>query len=96
MKREDSTHEWLETVPSQFDRLMGRLEDLAITALQDGHPYHSVRLDPANITAAGNHGGRLLGWCIAVTTKEGWEYESTTIAPDGVMWLLFKNPYVFS
>lgn len=88
--------EWRSTVPDAFQRFLKEFEVLADKALNNGHPYHSVRITGHDFIQANPHTGRLPGWAIAVTTELGWEYENTTSLGDGDMWLLFKNPYIFS
>lgn len=88
--------DWLATLPANLQRHMKDYERLADLALHNGQPYHSVRIPDTDFIEAGAHTGRLLGWAISATTQKGWEYENTTSLGDGHMWLLFKNPYIFS
>ena len=88
--------EWLETVPNHVKQFVLSLEDLADTALQQHLPYHTIRIVEEHFDEAGNNAGRLPAWCIFITAQLGWEYESTTCDRQGTMWIMFKNPYIFS
>lgn len=96
MKQSTSELKWLSAVPAILQPLMRTLENTANIALEQESPYHSVRIDEDHIIAAGNDGGRIPAWVISLTTHVGWEYENTTYDRHGTMWILFKNPYVFS
>jgi hypothetical protein len=96
MKQIDSTPKWLETAPPKVRTFVLSLADLATTALKNETPYHSVRVVEHLFTESGTHSGRVIGWCISMTTQFGWEYENATCDRQGTMWLMFKNPYVFS
>jgi hypothetical protein len=97
MTQTDSTPQWIQAVPHKLQPYVKNLEDLATTTLKNEAPYHSFRITPQHFEAAGNdYAGRLIGWSISITTQVGWEYENTTSDGMGTMWLMFKNPYIFS
>lgn len=88
--------EWRKTLPTHLHAIMDNFESLATHALTNNHPYHSVRIRSRDFLNADGYAGRLLGWVIATNTQLGWEYQNTTCNSDNDMWLLFKNPYIFS
>lgn len=96
MTTTETKTEWRETLPPKSHALLETLEKIAEASLKGDHPYYSARIHAHNFNQAEGYAGRLLGWVIAVTTEQGWEYQNTTCNPNGDMWLLFKNPYVFS
>lgn len=95
MEQSTTEKEWLSIVPEEMQPHMSTIKGLASAALENGSPYHSIRVAKHVTTTAGEYAGRILGWAISATTDEGWEYVSATLE-EGHWWLLFKNPYVFS
>lgn len=88
--------EWLEAIPASLRPMLLKLQLLAAQNLETNSPYHSIRIAESHFEVAAGNSGRLPAWCISITTQEGWEYENATSDRHGTMWMMFKNPYVFS
>lgn len=95
MTQTPQEQEWVETIPPKLEPLMANLKRLATLTLENGSPYHSIRIDKDCFHLAGYDAGRLPAWCTSVTTELGWEYQNTTFE-NTTMWIMFKNPYIFS
>lgn len=96
MTQSTVNQEWLDTIPAHTQRHMKNLDRLAKQALDSKSAYHSIRIANERLQAAGNDAGRVLGWAITRTSQHGWEYQHVIIDANGVMTVLFKNPYIFS
>lgn len=96
MRKIAPDQKWLKKVPSSLQPLMAELQGVAFEIMDDETPYHSVRIAQEHLNNAGGQGGRVIGWAISAITDQGWEYENMTCDNAGTMWLMFKNPYVFS